>query len=101
MVHTKGLATDSRAEFTFFIQTPVKGVKTLKKCLLLSKIPHFKQETNPKPNSGVRFRIFLAERVGFPRSLAYFNRAPENLNERSEARFLGKRSNRPKGETDK
>lgn len=48
MVHTKGLATDSRAEFTFFIQTPVKGVKTLKKCLLLSKIPHFKQETNPK-----------------------------------------------------
>ena len=48
MVHTKGLATDSRAEFTFFIQTPVKGVKTLKKCLLLSEIPHFKQETNPK-----------------------------------------------------
>ena len=39
--------------------------------------------------------------MGIPRTLAYFNRAPENLNERSEVRFLGKRSNRPKDETDK
>ena len=52
--------------------------------------------------------------MGIPRTLAYFNRAPEKIphkayrftgtprkNERSEARFLGKRSNRPKDETDK
>ena len=44
----------------------------------------------------------LAEKSGFPRTLAIIeNKALKNLNERSEERFLGKRSNRPNDEADK
>ena len=57
--------------------------------------------TKKNRNEYSSFFVLLVPKAGLPRTLAYFNRAPENLNERSEARFLGKRSNRPKDETDK
>ena len=57
--------------FPIFIRIHSKVIKITQNANFLSEILHFKQEKNPKSNSGVRFRICLAEKQGFEPWLRY------------------------------